>query len=151
MKRISSRMTFFQKRVFPVFWFGFLLIFVVAGARAASKTSAGPTMLIVPAFMGLFGYFLFRKLIFDLADEVLDDGDSLVVRFGNQEDRIPLSEIINVSCSIMTNPQRATLTLRNPGHFGRQIAFAPPQRLFPFMNNPVIDDLIERIDTARRK
>ena len=53
--------------------------------------------------MGLFGYFLFKKLIFDLADEVLDDGDSLVVRFGNQEDRIPLSEITNVSCSVMTN------------------------------------------------
>jgi hypothetical protein len=30
MRRISSRMTFFNKRVFPVFWFGFPILFIAA-------------------------------------------------------------------------------------------------------------------------
>ena len=30
MQRISSRSTFFSKRVFPLIWFGFLTIFIIA-------------------------------------------------------------------------------------------------------------------------
>jgi hypothetical protein len=28
MRRISSKATFFNKRIFPVVWFGFLIVFV---------------------------------------------------------------------------------------------------------------------------
>jgi hypothetical protein len=91
-----------------------------------------------------------KKLVFDLADEVLDDGDSLVVRFGSEQERIPLSQIMNVSYSYMSNPARVTLTLRTPGRFGKEITFSPPQRFVPFAKSPIVSDLIERIDAARR-
>ena len=91
-----------------------------------------------------------KKLVFDLADEVLDDGDSLVVRFGSDQERIQLCEIMNVSYSYMSNPARVTLTLRTPGRFGKEISFSPPQRFVPFAKSAIVADLIDRIDAARR-
>jgi hypothetical protein len=151
MRRISSRSTFLYKRIFPLFWFGFLAIFIIAPLLGKRPEGGFPLMFfIVPVIMAGFGYFLFGKLVFDLADEVSDVGDSLVVRFGSEQERIPLSEIINVSYTYMTNPSRVTLTVRNPGRFGKEISFSPPQRLLPFAKSPIVANLIERIDAARR-
>jgi hypothetical protein len=151
MQRISSRTTFFSKRVFPLIWFGFLA-FIVIAPFLGKKPKGGPPagFFIVPIFMAAFGYFLMKKLVFDLADAVFDDGDSLVVRFGSTEERIPLSQIINVSYSYMANPPRVTLTLRTPGSFGKEVSFSPPQRFLPFAKSPIVADLIDRVDAARR-
>jgi hypothetical protein len=151
MQRISSRSTFFSKRVFPLVWFGFLAI-VFIRPMLGKKSEGGPAVgfLIVLVFIAVIGYFVMKKLVFDLADEVLDDGDSLVVRFGSEQERIPLSQIMNVSYSYMSNPARVTLTLRTPGRFGKEITFSPPQRFVPFAKSPIVSDLIERIDAARR-
>jgi hypothetical protein len=151
MQRISSRSTFISKRVFPLIWFGFLAILVIRpllGKKHESDLSVG--IFIVPIFMAVIGYFVMKKLVFDLADEVSDDGDSLVVRFGSEEERIPLSQIMNVSYSYMSNPARVTLTLRTPGRFGKEITFSPPQRFVPFVKSSIVADLIDRIDAARR-
>jgi hypothetical protein len=151
MQRISSRSTFFMKRVFPVVWFGFLaFIFVVPFIAKKSGNSPPIVFFIMPAIMAAFGYFIIRKLVLDLADQVFDAGDSLVVRFGNDEERIPLSEIINVSYAYMMNPPRVTLTLRNAGRFGKEVAFSPPQTFIPFGKSPIVADLIGRVDVARR-
>ncbi len=151
MQRISSRSTFFSKRVFPLIWFGFLAIFIIVPllSKKPEGTLSGG-FVIMPIFMAIFGYFLMKKLVFDLADEVLDDGDSLIVRFGSDQERIPLSQIMNVSYSYMSNPARVTLTLRTPGRFGKEIAFSPPQRFVPFAKSPIVANLIDRIDAARR-
>ena len=98
-----------------------------------------------------FGYLLMKKLIFDLADEVWDDGNTLVVKTGSQEQRIALSDIKNVNYSVMTSPPRVVLSLRRPTVFGDRVAFCAPIRFVPFATSPIIDDLIERIDTARRQ
>jgi hypothetical protein len=80
MQRISSRSTFFIKRVFPLIWFGFLALIVIRPLLAKKTEGAlSAEFLIVPIIMSVFGYFILKKLVFDLADEVLDDGDSLVV------------------------------------------------------------------------
>jgi hypothetical protein len=151
MQRISSRGTFINKRVFPVVWFGFLAVFFTAPMLGRGPRGDVPFgFLVVPIFMGIFGYFLMKKMVFDLADEVFDDGNSLVVRIGGEEERIPLSEIINVSYSSMANPSRVTLTLRTPGRFGKEVSFSPPQRFLPFAKSPIVADLIERVDAARR-
>jgi hypothetical protein len=147
MRRISSSMTFFYKRVFPILWFGFLLLFI-AGAWLGAKSPPIEFVLIPLAMMG-FGYFMMKKLVFDLVDEVLDAGHALVIRNGHHEQRVPLSDITNVSYSQLVNPPRVTLTLRTPGIFGKQVTFCAPVRLWPFAGNPQIDELIERIDAAR--
>ena len=81
MRRISSG-TFLLKRIFPVVVFGFLLVFAVGPfvAPLIGGTVTGSPFVFV-AFtlaMGIAFYFQTKKMIFDLADEVLDDGDWLV-------------------------------------------------------------------------
>lgn len=153
-KRISARNTYFMKRVFPLVMFGALALAGAAAVSAALHQPGFPyPVLIAPLFVAGVFYFLFRRLIFDLADEVLDEGDALRVRIGSEEERIPLSQIINVSYAGMTNPPRITLTLRQPGRFGREVSFSPVQRLAQSLTgkNPLVSELIERVDAARQQ
>ena len=149
MRLISSRQTFLLKRVFPVLWFGFVWLWGIVALVAVGGV-AGSMFLLVPAVMTVFGYFMMQKLVFCLADEVWDAGTELVVRNGGLEQRIPLSEIMNISCTVFTNPPWVTLSLRQPGPLGQEIAFSAPSRLLPFARNPIVDELIQRVDAARR-
>ena len=79
-----------------------------------------------------FGFFMMKKLIFDLVDEVDDDGNGLIVRNGGRSDRIALSDVMNVNYSAYMNPPRVTLTLRKPSVFGDQVTFCAPLRFIPF-------------------
>jgi hypothetical protein len=152
MRRISSRMTFFHKRVFPVLFFGFALLTSSVGFITAWHNGQPSTpFALIPLAMIAFVYFLMKKLVFDLADEVLDAGDALVVRNGGQEERIALSDIKNVSYSSLVNPTRVTLTIRRPTVFGDTVSFSPPARFVPFATSPVVRELIDRVDEARRK
>ncbi|GAC1456929.1 MAG: hypothetical protein PVS2B3_05600 [Steroidobacteraceae bacterium] len=53
------------------------------------------------------------------------------------------------------NPERVTLTVRNPGRFGKEVTFCPLRAaglLKPLLGrNPLVSDLIERVDAARRR
>jgi hypothetical protein len=153
MNRISSRWTFFYKRVFPLLWFGFLLVFIAVPIMTGSRSGSPPPLpfFIVPIFMMAGMYFVMRKLIFDLVDQVWDDGDSLLVRNRGEEERIALPEIKNVNYSPLVQPPRVVLSLRRNTVFGDQIAFCAPVRFIPFASSPVITDLINRIDAARQK
>jgi hypothetical protein len=153
VRRISSRGTLFNKRIFPAIWFGFLILFVGVAFFSAYQRNAAPPIpfLIVPAIMAVFGFIIMRKLVFDLVDEVWDDGDALVVKNGVQEQRVALSDIKNVSYSPFVNPPRVTLSLRRSTVFGEQITFVAPVRFVPFSTSPIIDELIDRIDRARQK
>jgi hypothetical protein len=152
-KRMSSRNTFFLKRVFPIIWIGVLGLFVFTAFATTRHGSSPPAVVfIAPVVAFAIGYFVMRRLVLDLADEVYDEGDALRVRFGGDEERIPLANIINVSYAGMTNPPRVTLTLRTPCRFGREVTFSPPRPFFGplFGNNPLVKELIERVDAARR-
>lgn len=159
MKRISSRQTFVFKRIFPTLWLGILLIVAVTGfvsflkGREASGGEIGLSFMsfVVPLLMVVFGFFLFRKLVWDLADEVSDGGDFLLVRRGGNEQRILLSDVLNVSFS-RSNPPRLTLRLRKAWKFGDELVFVPQQQfsLNPFARNQIAEDLIRRCDAARR-
>ena len=153
MKRISSSWTFFYKRVFPLMWFGFLLIFLSIPIFVGQAKNSPPAfaMFIVPVFMIVGGYFIMRKLIFDLVDQVWDEGDSLLVKNRGEEQRIGLADIKNVNYTPLMSPPRVVLSLRRTTVFGDQIAFCAPVRVVPFASSPVIADLIDRIDHARRK
>ena len=41
------------------------------------------------------------------------------------------------------------LQVRSDGSIGKELAFSPPMMLNPFSINPVITELIERVDRAR--
>jgi hypothetical protein len=153
MRRISSRTTFWYKWIFPIVWFGFLALFFAGGVLTNvlnNRTQLVP-FIVLPAVMAVVGYVIMKKLVLDLVDEVWDDGVALVVRDRGREDRIALSNIMNVSYSPLINPPRVTLMLRQPSNFGAEISFSAPVRFVPFAKSPVIEDLIHRIDAARRK
>jgi len=132
-------------------WFGFLALVFVTGIVGASAGADVPVpFLIVPVVMAAFGYFLMKNLVFDLVDEVWDAGSELLVKNRRRQARIALADIVNVSYSVATSPQRVTLTLRQPGVLGKEISFAAPTTWVPFAKNPIIENLIHRVDAARR-
>jgi hypothetical protein len=149
MRRISSRWTFFYKRVFPLFWFGILLVSVI-GAWLANRKALGAqgALWLVPVVIGVFGFVLWR-LVFDLVDEVQDEGDAIMIRNFGVEERLALKNIINIGYSQMTTPERITLTLRDPCPLGKEITFMPLMRFRLFSRSPIIGELIERVDSAR--
>ena len=150
MKKIS-RPTFILKRVFPVFWFGFLAVFATTAILQGDALKDVP-FLIGPVVMAVFGFVLLRKLIWDLADEVEDHGDWLRVRRGSVEERVNLADVMNVSMNQFSNPRRLSLRLRKPGAFGDEVVFIPQTqglRLNPFARNPIAESLIQRVDRLR--
>ena len=151
-KRISSRATSFRKRVFPILWFGFLGLFLLIGfANLSSQPDLAFPFIGVPILMAGFGYLLMRFLIFDLMDEVWDNGHELIVVNGGHVAHVPLSDIMNISYTMFTNPRRATLTLRQPSRWGTEITFSPVWKFGAgFLVSAVIKDLIQRVDAARR-
>ncbi len=145
-------MTFVNKRLFPLVWFGFLSFFVVISAYAMIKRGRFQIVFfIIPVFMSVFGYVIMKKLVLDLVDEAWDAGDALIVKNKNQEVRIPLSDIMNISYSYITNPPRVTLMLRNQSPFGTEITFMPPTSFIPFKKSPIVTELIERVDALRKR
>ena len=132
-----TRNTFFLKRVLPTLIFGALNLAIVLPLTLGAAHPAGfpYPVLAGPAVMIVNFYVVFRRLIFDLADEVTDEGDALRVRFGHDEERIAFGQIMNVSYTGMMNPPRITLLLRTAGRFGREIAFSPQRRFIRLLSN----------------
>ena len=153
MKVISNRSTKFYKYGFPVIWFGFLCFFVVTGF-ATGATRQSPVFFVVPCLMAAIGFVVFRKMFWVLADEVQDGGDHLVVRRGSDQVTVPLSDIMNVSATTNMNPPQVTLRLATPCRLGTELVFSPATGFFslnPFRKNQIVEDLIVRVDNARRQ
>jgi hypothetical protein len=149
-KLISSQMTFFHKRVFPVIWFGFIGISALVTV-SARQTPRGPGLVpLLPLLcMAGVGFVLMKKLVFDLVDEVWDEGSSLLIKNKGYEVRVALAEIMNISHTRFVNPPRVTLSLRHSSSLGAEISFLPPMKFIHFARSPLVDDLIRRVDAAR--
>lgn len=158
MQRLSSRSTFFYKRIFPLFWFGMVGISLTSMwviPHGAGKQVEPWMALIAPVFMVIIGLVIFKALIFDLVDEVWLAGDHLLVKNRGEQVSVALDNVMNVSVTSMTNPPRISLTLRTESsRLGKTVAFMPAGRqgLFAlFKPNPTATLLIERVDAARRR
>ncbi|HXF78924.1 MAG TPA: hypothetical protein VN598_08690 [Usitatibacter sp.] len=151
MKRISSKQTFFLKRIFPV---AFVALAFAPLLLVYSQTGSFHAGAVAPAILIVFVLaVIYPKLIWNLADEVYDGGDYLLVKRGRLEERIALSDIMNVDSSVMVNPPRITLRLARPGKLGNEVVFSPvrPMTLNPFARSAIAEDLIVRVDAARVK
>ena len=98
MRQLSSKMTFFYKRVFPVIWFGFLLLFIGFALFSPSRDiqDSSTPFLIVALLMAVFGFWFMKKVIFNLADIVLDAGDALVQRHTVFGDTVAFCAPVNI-------------------------------------------------------
>jgi hypothetical protein len=144
MRKISSRLTFWYRRVFPVFWFGFLALWTMFATLWPGRGHPPLFVLFFPAVMALAGYLMMRRLLFPLADEVFLDGDEVIVRKNGKEIRFDVRQIINVDSSTLRSPQRITLTLRKPSELGREILFCPKYRFLLFSRHPTAEELIAK-------
>jgi hypothetical protein len=151
MKKISSNQTFIVKKIFPIVWLCVIAAILVTAITQHAATR-NPLFLVVPLVLLITGMFAYRNAIRDLADEVHDGGDFLKVRRGSEEETIPLASIINVSAATQMNPPRITLKLAKPCRFGDEVVFSPikPFSFNVFARNPTAEDLILRVDAARR-
>ncbi|RUO33089.1 hypothetical protein [Aliidiomarina soli] len=113
-------------------------------------TAFGSGMLfaLVPPLMLVFGYRAFKKAYGDLV-QAYDEGDSLVFYKKGKRQRVKLEDIINISYEHMTNPERVTIHARSSGPLGKELAFCPLNKWFPFTQSPIVADLIKRVDQAR--
>ncbi|MDB4618502.1 hypothetical protein OAG53_02375 [Akkermansiaceae bacterium] len=69
---LSSEMTLFHKKIFPIFWCGFLICIILGtGISSAQRGEVPPAHLLVLLVILVLGYFVIKTLAFDLADEVL--------------------------------------------------------------------------------
>jgi hypothetical protein len=156
MKRVSSTATRFYKKGFPALWFGFLGLFLTLAITQGAVTNGSMMFLLVPCVMAVFGYFIMKKFVWDLVDEVVDGGDFLVIRNRGRKYQVPLTDIMNVSSTMAVNPPRITLRLDGAsaaGPLGSEVSFSPekPFTLNPFAKNAVAEDLIVRVDRARSR
>ena len=90
MRVISSALTTFHKRVVPVLWAGVFAVILatsIASREPAAIVMAGVGLVV----MGGLALVLLKRLVWDLADEVQDHGDYLVVRRGDEEEQVPLA------------------------------------------------------------
>jgi hypothetical protein len=152
MTRISSGATLFHKKIFPAIWFGCLGVFAALQWARSGPQDNRWAFIVIIVLMAVFGYFLMRKVIWELVDEVLDGGDFLLIRQGADEERVPLADIMNVDEEPEMSPERITLQLVKPGKFGAKVSFALPARFsFSSSKHPITEDLILRVDRARRR
>jgi len=114
-----------------------------------------PMFLVFPCAVAVGGYYVWKVNIRDLMDEVYDCGDYLLVKKGNEEDTVLLSNIINVNFSTARDGAqgRITLTLDTPGKFGTEIRFAPPPHIYIGIprRSEIAEDLSARAYKARSK
>ena len=90
-----------------------------------------------------------------LAEEVFDDGDSLLVRFRGEEERIPFWNIKDADAYNVRGNPGVSLKLVRPCKFGSAVSFVPTTTrvsrwtLDPFWMDPIVDDLLARSEKAR--
>jgi len=150
MKKISSSGTYLYKRIFPIFWFGFLAFFVFVSLLAGDNENGSVVVVVViPLFIAALGYFVMKNLFFDLIDEVYDEGSSLLFKSGEREARVDFRDIKNVSYCPFMGPPRVTISVRHETEFGRELSFSPLLAVNFFRRNKEIEELIDRIDRVR--
>lgn len=97
MNKVSSS-TFYYKKLFPTLWFGIFVAFLVS---CLAFRPEGDSLFIFtrPILLAAFVYVLFKKMIWDLADEVFDHGNSLEFHKGKKSDVFP-SKRLSTSTTI---------------------------------------------------
>jgi hypothetical protein len=154
MRRISSRLTSFYKKTFPVVWCGAVLMTAVMAIVILRTGRQGSSVfLILPLAMVAIGFAIYRNLVTDLVDDVWLEGDAIIVKNRGELAKIPLCDVTNVDVSTMMNPRRITLSLRHETRWGNRIIFMPAVEsvsfAYSFKPDPIATELSGRIDALR--
>lgn len=142
MRKVSAS-PFYLRNVFPILWFGGLLFLSMnVFGNPGLSNDVGYALIAT----GIVGSILSRVLALKLADEVYDEGDSLLMRRNDTEQRIYLNQIRKIS---IHNNTWITLKTTNEGALGKSIRFALIPKLFNFKKHPYFIELQGRVESAK--
>jgi hypothetical protein len=148
VNRLSAERMYLAKWVVP------LLVYVAVSAdmlwKESQKTRPEYAILIcVLAVVAVIFVVVFKRRMWSLADEVLDGGAFLLVRFGTRQVSINLGNITEVETDAQLGATTVRLRLATPCEFGGVISFlARSTSRNPFAPNPLVEDLIARVSGA---
>jgi hypothetical protein len=148
MQQLSAGHMYLAKWLLPILMFVGVAVWTIAGNvphTTMDFVSHGFALCVLGSF---FVYFLKRD-IWGLADQVLDGGDSLLVRRGKKEERVLLTNVASVDVTHQLNVTRIVLRLRTPCLFGEKLAFFPKVTHRLGRKNDIADDLTARIARIR--
>lgn len=161
MRRLSSKSTWFYKRVFPLLWFGFILVFLGVSLQVEYRTagvdalSPESILVLVGLLIAGVGLVAFRHLIFDRVDKgwlagAGSDGDFLVVKNRARKRRTAPSDVITIHSTTHANPRRNTVMLRAGAHYNSDMPASPRGFLSAFNPGRIASEPINRVDAARQ-
>ena len=137
---------YLAKWVIPLL--GFVSVSVYMLWKESQKAKPEYVILyVVLAIMAVVLVLVFKKRMWSLADEVLDGGTYLLVRFGSRESAISLSNIAKVDVDSQLGAATVRLRLATPCEFGEVVSFlAKSTSHNPFALNGIAENLIARVN-----
>lgn len=147
--KISSDATPGRKLIYPAVYFASFVPFSIGYFRGLHGVSPWPGLLLLLG-MAALGAYAMKTFLWDLADEVYDEGDALRVRRRGVEERVAMANVQDVTYANM-RPARMTLHLVRAGRFGSRISFTPAtsRGRNPFAKHPMMESLAMRAWRAR--
>jgi hypothetical protein len=144
--RISSKLSFVVSRIWPLLWFGFFFVFLIYPQfkRDPSFSNSVLQMYLLFAVAALsLSVYQYRNM----ASEVLDDGNSLWVKKSGRMIEVPLSTILSVSMSRLSNAGIVIVNLKGPSDLGTSFRFMLPAAFTPgrFAYRPEYEALLIRV------
>jgi hypothetical protein len=146
--RLSSRLTFFHKLVFPIVW-----ILAFATGTLLLSTSRDPKAHeLAPVFglVSVLGAVFLSAVSFPLKT-VIANPDGIVVGNFLRQIQVPYDQIASVKENKWINTRLTTIWLRADSGFGQKIKFQPySHRTFKFWkDHPAVVLLRERVQAAQ--
>ena len=154
MKRLSSKQTFFSKRIFPALWLGGVALicgFAVVVQLAKQDYLAAILTACAMAAMLALGYVLFRFhfRMFHYVDEVWDCKTHLLIKNDGVVEKVPYEECLEANWT--RTPRCTTVTFKRSTKLGTEIVFLPSFSMIPFAKPPAVRELLARIEAAKKK
>jgi hypothetical protein len=148
VNRLSADHMYLAKWVLPPLVFVSVSVYMVWKESQKAKP-AYVILFVVLAVVAVIFVVIFRRRMWSLADDVLDGGTYLLVRFGSREASINLSNITDVDVDNQLGARTVRLRLATPCEFGGVVSFlAKSTSRNPFASNKIVEDLIARVSGA---
>ncbi len=131
MIRINSRLTFFHKRVFPLWPIALLVLITVLMLPEIPKIWTESKFENLLIFIPHVLYVLampayYNTVVFPLMDEVYEDTDHLVVKIGKVEEKIYFKDILDITFNVRTFREFYTIQIElENSKLGTTIRFIP--------------------------
>lgn len=143
LPRISAR------RIYLAKWLPFIVVGLLAAWQWVEESQQQSPDYFVPGVITLIvvGLLLRQQIrhAWPLADEVLDGGDYLIVKRGNDVVRVELAQISDAAASSTLGATTVFLHLSAPCRLGDTISFLADSRGNRGTPSPIASELISRI------